>query len=83
LRKNNDKEVVESSIFKLSRNPITTGMHMTVLGLLVCYNFWFLWVGFPIYLWIFHSKIKMEEDFLEKKFGATYLQYMNKTPRYL
>lgn len=83
LRKNHDKTVVESSIFKRSRNPITIGMHLTVVGLLLCYNFWFLWIGFPIYFWIFNLKIKMEEGFLKEKFGSVYLQYMEKTPRYL
>jgi len=83
LRKNHNKKVVESSIFKRSRNPITTGMHFTVFGLLMCYNYWFLWIGFPIYFWIFHLKIKMEEGFLMKKFGSVYSKYMEKTPRYL
>ncbi len=83
LRKNHGKTVVKSSIFKRSRNPITTGMHLTIFGLVMCYNYWFLWIGFPIYFWIFHLKIKMEEDFLMGKFGSVYARYMEKTPRYL
>jgi protein-S-isoprenylcysteine O-methyltransferase Ste14 len=83
LRKNHGNTVVESSIYKRSRNPITTGMHLTVFGLLMCYNYWALWIGFPIYFLILHSKIKLEERFLKKKFGQVYSQYMEKTRRYL
>lgn len=83
LRKNHNNTLVESSIFKRSRNPITTGMHLTIFGLLMCYNFWFLWFGFPVYFWIFHLKLKMEERLLNEKFGFVYEKYMEKTPRYL
>ncbi|WP_242092708.1 methyltransferase family protein [Aestuariivivens sediminicola] len=83
LRKNYGKSLVESAIFKLSRNPITIGMHLTIFGLLLCFKFWLLWIIFPLYLWIFHGKIIMEETFLESKYGNEYLRYKEKTPRYL
>jgi protein-S-isoprenylcysteine O-methyltransferase Ste14 len=83
LRENHGKIVVESAIFKRSRNPIVTGMHLTILGLLLCFDFWGLWAVFPIYFWIFHSKIINEESFLESKYGKDYLQYKQRTPRYL
>lgn len=83
LRDNHGKVVVQSAVFKLSRNPITTGMHLTIFGLILCFKFWVLWAVFPIYLWIFHKKIIIEEGFLESKYGKDYLQYKDKTPRYL
>ena len=82
LRKNKGS-IVSSSIFRWSRNPIALGMHLTLLGLIVFTNQWFLFAGLAFCIWNIHSKIKIEEQHLINKFGTQYTNYMHKTPRYL
>ncbi|MBX2840744.1 MAG: hypothetical protein KTR26_03175 [Flammeovirgaceae bacterium] len=83
LRKSSNGNLKTSAIFKISRNPISLGMHFTILGLVIFFNFWYLWVGFIFYLLNIHFKILIEEKFLIEKFGSDYIKYLNKTPRYL
>jgi len=83
LRKNHGISIISSSIFEHSRNPITLGMHLTIFGLIICYNSIFLYFGFIFYAVNLHGKIKIEENYLKEKFGEEYLKYIEKTPRYL
>ncbi|WP_044237080.1 methyltransferase family protein [Flexithrix dorotheae] len=83
LRKNSAESLKTSAIFKFSRNPISLGMHFTILGLVLFFNIWYLWIGFIFYLLNIHFKILIEEKFLAEKFGPDYIKYLNKTPRYL
>ncbi|MFT6882455.1 MAG: protein-S-isoprenylcysteine O-methyltransferase Ste14 [Marinoscillum sp.] len=83
LRNNHEVSMVSSSVFKWSRNPITLGMHITIFGLIICYNSFILYFGFILYAVNLHGKIKIEENYLADKFGKKYLRYMKKTPRYL
>jgi protein-S-isoprenylcysteine O-methyltransferase Ste14 len=76
-------DLITTSIFKVSRNPISLGMHITILGLIVCFNNWVLWLGFILYLLNMHFKIVLEEKFLLQKYGEHYSIYTSKTPRYL
>ena len=75
--------VCEKSIFRFTRNPISLGMHLTVLGMLIIFNFWYLWAGFLLYLINIHYKILIEEKELIEKYGAPYKAYYSLTPRYL
>lgn len=83
LRNNHGVSMVSTSVFKWSRNPITLGMHITIFGLIVCYNSFILYLGFIAYVVNLHGKIKIEENHLAMKFGEEYLKYIKKTPRYL
>lgn len=75
--------LVGNSLFKYSRNPISLGMHITIVGLMIIFDSWYLWFGFIFYLINIHFKIKVEECHLQKKYGALYESYQEKTPRYI
>ncbi|MFY0601909.1 MAG: hypothetical protein JXR03_19700 [Cyclobacteriaceae bacterium] len=83
LRANTQSTLVTTSIFKRSRNPISTGMHLTILGLVLCFGQWYLWLGLVLYILNIHLKIKIEEKFLLNLHGPFYRDYVLKTPRYL
>ena len=82
LRKN-DKGIVSDSVYKYSLNPISLGMHFTIMGFIVIFGKWYLWLGFAFYLVNMHLKIKVEETFLQNRYGVNYTKYKNATPRYL
>jgi protein-S-isoprenylcysteine O-methyltransferase Ste14 len=82
LRKSTDL-VCTKSVFRFTRNPISLGMHLTIFGLLIIFNLWYLWIGFLLYLINIHYKILIEEKELLEKYRATYEEYYFFTPRYL
>lgn len=69
-------------LFARSRNPGLLGMYIFILGI------WFLMPSIQYltailyYCAYMHFKVLMEEDFLEQKFGESYLQYKTSTGRY-
>ena len=82
LRNNRNNELVRNSLFKFSRNPISLGMHLTILGMAIFFVEWFLWLGLVFYFINIHYKIKIEENHLRLKFGESYTNYFVSTPRY-
>lgn len=83
LKENHNKTLITKSIFGKSRNPISLGMHFTILGLVIGFNQWYLWVGLIFYFSNMHFKIILEEKHLLEKYGIQYANYISKTPRYL
>jgi protein-S-isoprenylcysteine O-methyltransferase Ste14 len=83
LRQYTCHKLVTQSIFKVSRNPISTGMHLTIFGLILVFNNWYLWIGFVLYFLNIHFKIKIEEKHLMDIYGPDYQLYKSKTNRYL
>ena len=83
LRTNRSKKLVQKSIFRFSRNPISLGTHITFFGLVLIFNFWILWMGWAIYVVNLHTKIKAEEKVLMTKYPKDYKDYRNHVPRYL
>jgi len=81
--RNNSIGLVCDSLFKYSRNPISLGMHITIIGLMIIFGKWYLWLGFIFYLINIDFKIRIEESHLMKRYGAYYNSYQKKTPRYL
>jgi len=72
-----------ASIFSISRNPISLGMHMTFIGLIVICDVWWLLLAFAFYVINIDLKITLEEKALAEKFGKPYLDYKSKTSKYL
>ncbi len=83
LRSHHGKYLVKKNIFRWTRNPISLGIDLTFLGLVVCFGNWWLWLGYAWFLGYMHSKILMEERHLLSKYGEAYQIYELQTPRYL
>lgn len=76
-------ELITSGIFKYSRNPIYLGMMLSALGLFLVTP-----TGFTLTLTILgfvliQIQIRLEEEFLYKMHGQLFLDYRNKTRRFI
>ncbi|MHA1585306.1 MAG: methyltransferase family protein [Promethearchaeota archaeon] len=82
--------LVTKGIHRFSRNPIYVGWLVFYLGLslmgfsgtITAWSIIFLafyFITFPY----FHWTILLEEKFLSKKYGESYVEYLKNSPRYL
>lgn len=83
LRSSERNQLVGHSIFRFTRNPISLGMHLTIIGLIFVFPRWYLWLGLILYMVNLHIKIITEERFLQAKFKEHYTSYCKSVPRYL
>ena len=83
IRKPGVDGLVTQSAFRWTRNPISLGIHITLLGLLLVYAASLLWIGFIAFLINIHIRILLEERHLKKRFGSEYQAYVQSTPRYI
>jgi protein-S-isoprenylcysteine O-methyltransferase Ste14 len=76
--------IVTSGPFRFTRNPIYTGMFLGQTGFAIGFDdLWFLATLVPFYLVIRYGVIAREEAYLERKFGAVYLNYKSRVRRWL
>jgi protein-S-isoprenylcysteine O-methyltransferase Ste14 len=79
--------LVKSGIHCYSRNPIYVSWTIVIFSL--CLFGWsnsiwsiLFWAYFVITIPYFHWTVLLEEDFLIKKYGNSYQEYLSKVPRY-
>jgi protein-S-isoprenylcysteine O-methyltransferase Ste14 len=77
-----------TGIYRYSRNPMYLGASFFYLGL--CLMGWMISVSgillIILFIWwlvLSHKAVLLEESFLEKKYGETFLKYQKSVPRYL
>ena len=76
--------IVTSGPFRFTRNPIYAGMFLGQIGFAIGFDdLWFLATLVPFYLVIRNGVIAREEAYLERKFGAVYLNYKSRVRRWL
>ena len=77
-------ELVTNGIYQISRNPAFLGFDLVYIGILMMFFTWPLFIITAFALIIFHLQIvNVEEPFLLTVFGKDYINYKNKTNRYL
>jgi len=75
-------KIIQSGPFRFSRNPI-------YVGVFLCFTGFFIVLKSPLIITliilaiVIHRAVLTEEKNLEKLFGKEYIEYKNKTPRYL
>lgn len=76
--------IVAVGPYRFTRNPMYSGMLIGQIGLSVGFNsFWLLAALVPFYLVLRHGVVAREEAYLERKFGAGYLDYKSRVRRWL
>ena len=77
--------LVTDGPFVFMRNPLYTGNFILSFGLMVMSWAWMPWMAivFVVLFWMQYSQIvKLEEEFLHKRFGITYETYCKRVPRW-
>ena len=82
---NNDiKEIINTGIYKYSRNPIYLAILIINIGLSLIINSTWMLIDTLIIAWMLnHLLIKKEEGFLENEFKDKYTEYKNKVRKWI
>ncbi len=76
--------IVSSGVYRLTRNPMYVGMAAIQLGIGIgAQNGWILLLLPVVLAIVYASAIRHEEAYLERKFGAAYLDYKRSVRRWL
>lgn len=76
--------VVGHGPFRFTRNPMYLSLAAVYLGGVVMLNSLWPLMLLPITIWVIRTQIiAREEAYLERKFGATYLDYKKRVRRWL
>ena len=77
-------ELVTRGVYSISRNPGYLGMFLVNVGIGIASLSWvFLLVAIVNFLLLRWYVVVVEEPFLMEKYGVTYREYMNRTPRWI
>ena len=77
-------ELVTRGVYSISRNPGYLGMFLVNVGIgIACLSWVFLLVAIVDFLLLRWYVVVVEEPFLIEKYGVTYREYMNMTPRWI
>jgi protein-S-isoprenylcysteine O-methyltransferase Ste14 len=78
--------VIVAGPFAHVRNPLYVGNLLTYIGVGVMSNALFPWLVLGAALWFlfqYSQIVSLEEEFLEKEFGASYLEFKRNVPRFI
>ncbi len=77
-------ELVTKGVYGVSRNPFYVSDFLLMIGIGIgCLSWVFLLVAIIDFLLLRHYVVFVEEPFLLEKYGDTYREYMNRTPRWI
>jgi len=76
--------IIESGVFRVSRNPIYLAFCIATIGCGLVLNSWWVVVAVaPLVYLLQQLAIKREEAYLQQKFGRPYLDYKRRVRRWL
>ena len=79
-----EEKLVTKGVYSISRNPsyVSDVLLMTSIGI-ACLSWVFLLVAAVHFFLLRYYVVAAEEPFLIEKYGETYVEYMNRTPRWI
>lgn len=84
LRPDNSQSIVETGLYKYTRNPMYLGMLLVLAGISIWFGSVSVVVGLPLFVVLVTTQqIIPEEQTLTKKFGQSYLDYKHRVRRWL
>ena len=76
--------LLTSGAYRLSRNPMYTGLAIAYLGLALLFGSWWPLVIWPLVIVVVRQLvIGPEEEYLTQRFGQTYTDYQSRVRRWL
>lgn len=83
IAEEDNREMISSGIYKISRNPAFLGFDCVYLGILILFFNWIL-LFFSVFAAVMlHLQILQEEKYLPVAFGEEYISYKKHVCRYL
>lgn len=83
IDENQKTDLVQTGIFRISRNPIYLGMILSVIGLfMLTPNSFTLLLAVAGYMLV-QVQVRLEEDFLYRMHGQVYLDYKHQVRRFI
>ena len=82
-QKENSFKLHTKGIFNYSRNPGLDGMFLFFVGYGLIFPTLFIWIGLVFYFLYMLFRVKIEEEFLKELFQQEYIDYCQKTKRFL
>jgi len=77
-------ELVTRGVYGISRHPLYFGEVLVSISIgIACLSWVFLLLAIAKFLLIHYYVVGAEEPFLIEKYGDTYREYMNRTPRWI
>jgi protein-S-isoprenylcysteine O-methyltransferase Ste14 len=77
-------EIISTGIYRYTRNPMYVGMALFQIAIGIGFaNGWILALFPPVIAIIYAMAIRHEEAYLERKFGAPYIDYKKSVRRWL
>jgi protein-S-isoprenylcysteine O-methyltransferase Ste14 len=77
-------ELVTRGVYGISRHPLYFGEVLASISIgIACLSWVFLLLAIAKFLLIHYYVVGAEEPFLIEKYGDTYREYMNRTPRWI
>ena len=77
------KHLMTDGPYKWSRNPMLSGTYLYYTGILIALWSWWALLVFVIIAAVMMLQVRSEEKRLEADFGQEYLDYKNKTGRFI
>lgn len=77
-------ELNTAGIYSLVRHPLYLANYLIWLGVVLVPGIWWLPLTVTLGYWLYYERIMAaEEDFLQDKFGDTYLEWAGRTPAFV
>jgi protein-S-isoprenylcysteine O-methyltransferase Ste14 len=76
-------EPVTKGVYRISRHPIYFSGFLLYIGIGIATASWVVLLCAILWIVLFHIVLPSEEHFLLEKYGDSYREYMNKTPRWI
>jgi protein-S-isoprenylcysteine O-methyltransferase Ste14 len=77
-------EIISTGVYSFTRNPMYVGMALIQAGIGIgLANGWVIALVAPVLVIVYGIAIRHEEAYLERKFGATYIEYKASVRRWL
>lgn len=77
-------QIVETGIYRFSRNPLYLGLVIGLVGLGLWVNIaWWIILSLPLFFALQYLLIIPEEEYLLERFGEQYAGYMSRVRRWL
>lgn len=78
-----EEGLLQEGIYARMRHPRYVGAAFGYVASACFANYLFLWAALPLFLFLLHTVVLLEERELLDRFGPAYARYMERVPRYV